>query len=130
MSLFLIGFTAALLASRSVLASGAGASCSLSWYGPSGVSGNCGDGGGGYRTSIEDMNLCLTNNDGALAWQDNGGFAGSCYDCSVVKADDGHYYLLCLCRKKSGEPWDASINLDDGLTNLSGYLWCYNHRGT
>jgi len=52
-----------------VLAQDASKTCTLTWYPPSGVQGDCGNGHGGYHTGVEDLNLCVVNNRGTLAPQ-------------------------------------------------------------
>jgi len=67
---YIIGSLVAMLVPSLVFAQGgAGETCGLSWYGPSGVRGVCGDGSGGYHTGIEDLNLCVTNRYGFLVAQ-------------------------------------------------------------
>ncbi|KAH8892434.1 Cyanovirin-N [Thozetella sp. PMI_491] len=121
----LLGLATAALAPSLVLAGGASQSCSLAWIGPSGVRGDCKDGSGSYHWGIEDLNLCVGNNRGYLVAQDNGGFAGSCSDCT----GDGSL-LWCTCGDGWGGNVRTSVNLDDFLTNESGWLWCFGHRGT
>ena len=66
---YIIGSLVIVLVPSLVSAQGAGETCSLSWYGPSGVQGDCGDGSGGYHIGVEDLNLCVINHYGQLLAQ-------------------------------------------------------------
>ncbi|KAH7018013.1 Cyanovirin-N [Microdochium trichocladiopsis] len=59
----------------------------------------------------------LTNNDGNLQWQANGGYATYCRDCTFA----GTTYT-CSCRPNFGQYKWTSINLEEHIANYNGFL--------
>ncbi|KAJ1324034.1 CVNH domain-containing protein [Microdochium nivale] len=59
----------------------------------------------------------LTNNDGNLRWQANGGYRLSCRDCALI----GLTYT-CTCRPNFGQYRATSINLEEHIANYNGFL--------
>jgi hypothetical protein len=61
--------------------------------------GSCEDGSGGIVESYLELNSCLSNINGVIHWQPNGGFGGSCsYDgnlCWTCGDGRGGYVYQC-----------------------------------
>lgn len=81
---------------------------------------NCGNNTGQIVRATVYLNGSITNNDGHLAWQRNGGFAGSVRDCRL--AVTGVTVLTCSARKRDGAYADSAITLDDEIANYNGVL--------
>ncbi|KAL4802030.1 Cyanovirin-N [Aspergillus unguis] len=61
----------------------------------------------------------LADNDGTLEWAEDGNYAQSCQDCSLV---DGAT-LQCECRIAAYSSYrDTSINLEEHIANYEGHL--------
>ncbi len=67
-----------------------------------------------------DLNAAITNNDGNLAWQKNGGFAASVDNCGIDVSNVTR--LHCLATKRDGSKVNASITLDDEIANYNSNL--------
>ncbi|KAF6827911.1 cvnh domain-containing protein [Colletotrichum plurivorum] len=74
---------------------------------------------GNLRDSFYDLNRCIGNSNGNLAWWINGGFGGSCNSAKV-----GGTTLSANCRTTSGAVRSTSINLDVHLQNWDGAIGC------
>jgi hypothetical protein len=81
---------------------------------------NCPSASGALAPTWLDLNSCLTNTNGALAWQNNGGFAGSCSSCQVT----GGAQLTCQCNNVSAQGVSTSIDLTANINNCNGVLTC------
>jgi hypothetical protein len=67
-----------------------------------------------------DLNACLTNANGSLAWQNNGGFAGSCTGCALKNGSS----LTCQCKNVSAQSTATTIDLSANINNCNGILTC------
>lgn len=67
-----------------------------------------------------DLNANITNNDGTLAWQKDGGFANSVNNCGLSVSNVT--MLFCDATKMDGSVVNTSINLDDKIANNDGNL--------
>lgn len=66
-----------------------------------------------------DLNQCITNDNGALKFRNNGQFGKSCQNCKLNGND-----LSCECKDIGGTFRNASINLNEGITNNNANLTC------
>ncbi|KAH6847352.1 hypothetical protein B0I37DRAFT_391299 [Chaetomium sp. MPI-CAGE-AT-0009] len=75
-----------------------------------------------------DLNLCLANNNGMLAWRDHGNAIGSC-NCHARHFDT--QYIECSCKDGAGEWKDSSLDLNEGVRYDMGHhvLACYGNLG-
>lgn len=71
-------------------------------------------------TNFVDLNTNITNNDGTLAWQNDGGFANSVNNCVIDVSDIT--ILSCDATKGDGSVVNSSITLDEKIANLDGNL--------
>jgi hypothetical protein len=67
-----------------------------------------------------DLSSCLTNTNGTLAWQNNGGFAASCSACQLT----GGAQLTCQCNNVSAQAVSTSMDLSANINNCNGVLTC------
>ncbi|KAL0939969.1 uncharacterized protein CTRU02_206579 [Colletotrichum truncatum] len=83
-----------------------------------------------YKTSIQ-LNRCLKNQDGKLAWAEIGHFDDSCEGCSLQKINKNEVELRCICPERWDKPMMfTSINLNENIRNQGATLWCFNQIGT
>ncbi|KAI1375047.1 hypothetical protein F4677DRAFT_446954 [Hypoxylon crocopeplum] len=97
-----------------------------------------------YRTSVLDLNLCLSNLAGVLVPADEphkekpgyktGGFTGSCNNCGLTlygpQSGDGLFSMRCHCRTMDGRTYlTVPYTLTDVLTVENGTLGCLGHTG-
>jgi hypothetical protein len=77
---------------------------------------------GDHYTSLF-VNDMITNNNGQMAWQLNGGFENSCDRCSVQAVSSVGAWLVCNCLNDTdGWVQGTSVNLNDKITNRNGCL--------
>ena len=81
---------------------------------------NCQDDTKDLTSPVLDLNACLSNSDGALAWQNNGGFAGSCTGC-VLR---GGSALTCQCKNVAAQSVATTIDLSASINACNGVLTC------
>ncbi|TLD20541.1 hypothetical protein PspLS_08405 [Pyricularia sp. CBS 133598] len=81
----------------------------------------------GFDYSALNLDWCLTNDGGRLAFASDGKFSGSCHECKFDKnSDKGRF--SCKCSDRSGELKDEShVELDDVVYNRNGAMGCYDH---
>jgi len=72
------------------------------------------------------LNVCITNNNGALHWQANGNFIASSQECSL----SGGKMLSCKSKNLKQALEKTVINLDEQVDNANGTLWCNNNPAT
>ena len=77
----------------------------------------CKDRSGNYHDSEIELDNYIANIDGVLKWQPNGNFAASSHNGSLVGS-----VLKCQSATRTGEFRDASINLDEKISNFNGKL--------
>jgi hypothetical protein len=82
------------------------------------LSASCYNISGQAATTTIDLDTCVTNNGGGLAWN-GGGYAGSCNGCSLAGT-----ILTCSCYEFDGQPDRATIDLNDHVSNCNGVLTC------
>jgi hypothetical protein len=101
--------------------SGYAASCALAQLQAGQVlAASCLDTSQALKATTLDLSTCLTNSNGALAWQNNGGFAGSCSGCQLT----GGAKLACQCNDVSAKAVSTSIDLSTKINNCDGVLTC------
>jgi hypothetical protein len=83
------------------------------------LSANCYDIAGQSAPTTLDLDTCITNNNGTVAWQANGNYAGSCDGCSL-----GGTVLTCSCGQFTGQRDSTSIDVNDHVSNCNGVLTC------
>lgn len=72
-------------------------------------------------TSIN-LNDCIANIDGTLTWTKGGNFKATSRNIKV-ESGSGDTILRAECQKANGSSWvDASLNLDEKITNNEGTL--------
>jgi hypothetical protein len=81
---------------------------------------NCVNSSQALVPSTLDLSSCLTNSNGTLGWQNNGGFAGSCSSCQLT----GGSQLSCQCNNVSAQGVSTSIDLTANINNCDGVLTC------
>lgn len=98
------------------------ASCfDIKFKAPSTLEANCLYMGGKFNSfDWVDLNAHITNNNGTLAWQKNGGFAASVRNCRIVNS--GSTILLCEAGDGKGNWLNSFIVLDDKIANYNGSL--------
>ncbi|KAF6796977.1 hypothetical protein CMUS01_15826 [Colletotrichum musicola] len=74
---------------------------------------------GPTRYSSYDLNRCIGNSNGQLAWWTNGGWSGSCWNVRFTLNR-----LYAECRQINGGSRDSNINLDEHLQNWDGTIGC------
>ncbi|KAJ7587548.1 Cyanovirin-N [Mycena floridula] len=79
----------------------------------------CGDGSGGTITTSIALNGCIANDNGALNARTGGGFTASCTGIHLSGTT-----LFATCTAANGSTNDASIDLNQVLTNRNGFLTC------
>ncbi|MEH2295870.1 MAG: CVNH domain-containing protein [Nostoc sp.] len=73
------------------------------------------------QTSI-DLNDCIANIDGTLTWTKGGNFKATSRNIKV-ESGSGDTILRAECQKANASSWvDASLNLDEKITNNEGTL--------
>ncbi|MEH2184468.1 CVNH domain-containing protein [Nostoc sp.] len=73
------------------------------------------------QTSI-DLNDCIANIDGTLTWTKGGNFKATSRNIKV-ESSSGNTILRAESQKANGSSWvDASLNLDEKITNNEGTL--------
>ncbi|KAF9874183.1 hypothetical protein CkaCkLH20_08166 [Colletotrichum karsti] len=83
------------------------------------------------KTHIQ-LNRCLKNDDGDLAWANVGYFDDSCKDCILTTSneDESEILLTCTCiGARDNRPTPSTINLNDGIRNSFGVIWCGEQTG-
>ncbi|KAL6901394.1 Cyanovirin-N, partial [Trichoderma evansii] len=106
-----------------VLGSGFAGTCdNISFTGNSTLQADCLEINGQRTTSTVDLNKCITNRDGNLVADKEGGFAGSCRNCDFDGDSDTD--LSCECRDFRGDYWWRQIDLDTFVDNSNGNLTC------
>ncbi|EHK21901.1 uncharacterized protein TRIVIDRAFT_222643 [Trichoderma virens Gv29-8] len=72
--------------------------------------------------NVFDLDSCIANYGGHLAYAKNGRYSFSCdkRDCAIVDST----WFQCNCKGYSGETVFSKINLNDILTNDNGNLKC------
>ncbi len=70
-------------------------------------------------TTTLDLDSCIVNNNGSVAWQVNGGYAYSCYGCTLAGT-----VLACQCLDVSGQSQSVAIDTASNITNCDGTLTC------
>jgi hypothetical protein len=83
------------------------------------LSASCYDIAGQSAATTLDLDTCITNDNGALAWQANGGYAGSCSGCGL-----GGTIMTCNCGEFTGDVGSTSIDINDHVSNCNGVLTC------
>jgi hypothetical protein len=81
---------------------------------------NCSTTSQSLSSTMLDLNSCLTNSNGVLAWQANGGFANSCSNCQLTAGAT----LTCQCQPVSGSSVSTTIDLSSNISNCDGVLTC------
>ncbi len=81
---------------------------------------NCASGSGSLVSTSLDLDACLTNSNGALGWETNGGFAGSCSSCALA----GGSTLTCQCANVAAQNAATTLDLSTGINNCGGVLTC------
>ncbi|KAK1997762.1 hypothetical protein LX36DRAFT_711381 [Colletotrichum falcatum] len=85
-----------------------------------------------YRELNNQMQLghCLTNDHGVLKWSYRGNFDKSCKHCDIRKIGKNEVKLGCWCEPAYAQTivW-SEINLDEGIRNTNGVLWCGRQMG-
>ncbi|KZT38598.1 hypothetical protein SISSUDRAFT_726521 [Sistotremastrum suecicum HHB10207 ss-3] len=69
------------------------------------------------------FNTCITNNDGNLACEKNGGFGGSCSGCSA-NAQDVFGQICCTCKDDEHNPHFTCLQTNNCVSNWDGNLGC------
>ena len=77
----------------------------------------CKDRSGNYHDSEIELNNYIENIDGVLTWLPNGNFAASCHTVLLVGS-----VLKCQSATRTGQFRDASISLDEKISNFNGKL--------
>lgn len=81
---------------------------------------NCSTGAQSLSSTTLDLSSCVTNSNGVLGWQANGGFAGSCSACQLT----GGASLTCQCATVSGSSVSTTLDLSAGISSCDGVLTC------
>jgi hypothetical protein len=80
---------------------------------------NCPNAAQALGSTTLDLSSCLTNTNGTLAWQNNGGFAASCSGCQLTGSQ-----LTCQCNNVSAQAVSTTIDLSANVNNCNGVLTC------
>jgi hypothetical protein len=88
--------------------------------GPTTLGANCYNNTGTAVHTEVDLNDHITNNNGNLAWERDGGMDGSTKNCELIEV--GSTYMVCDAARKDGSYNQSSIHLDDEIANYNGVL--------
>ncbi|KAJ7938419.1 Cyanovirin-N [Mycena leptocephala] len=83
----------------------------------------CGNGSGGLITDSIDLNQCIANANGQLVARAGGGFDASCSGLNFSTSNGG-VTLIASCSNAGGVKVGASIDINQVVTNRSGFLTC------
>ncbi|KAK9771856.1 hypothetical protein AB5N19_05554 [Seiridium cardinale] len=81
------------------------------------------------KWSWHDLNVCITNNGGRLWPYNNGGYAGSCRDCSIQGMNHLMFNFSCNCFDVHSNLVTSVYDLNQILWNHDGALGCFEHEG-
>ncbi|KAF4871930.1 hypothetical protein CGCSCA1_v008966 [Colletotrichum siamense] len=80
---------------------------------------NCHPKSGDKVANRMELDKCLGNLNGDLAWMQNGGFDYDCSGCQIIDTEGDKFIMQCYCNLKR-----TTINLNLGIRNEDGVLWC------
>jgi hypothetical protein len=95
------------------------ASCNGIALGGSTLSASCYNIAGQAQSTSLDLNTCVTNGNGVVSFQVNGGYGASCTGCALSGT-----VMSCQCYDVAGQAKPTSIDLNQGISNCNGVLTC------